>query len=323
MAKRGLGRGLDALMGGSASSEPAAATSDASSSQAASALPALPNGITSDEHGQLWADVSLLKPNPQQPRQEFDEEKLTELTDSIREHGVIESIIVEDAGDGSFYIIAGERRTRAARRAGLERVPVQLRRFSEQKKLEVALIENIQRADLNAIEEAQAYYKLMELGGLTQEQVAARVGKNRATVANAIRLLKLPEDMQSAISQNKLTAGHARALLSVSDSADQRVLFGKIIGNEMSVREAENAAAELNAASKPVSGEKKARGLPATDSRDPDFIALEGQFREALGTKVVIKGSMERGTLVIDYFSHDDLNRLYDIFMHKHENEQS
>lgn len=175
----------------------------------------LPAGIESDDDGQLWVNPSLLKPNPHQPRTEFDEEKLSELAESIREHGIIESIVVEDAGDGSFYIIAGERRTRAARIAGLEKVPVTLRKFSEQKKLEIALIENIQRDDLNDIEEAQAYYKLMELGGLTQEQVAVRVGKNRATVANAIRLLKLPEDMQNALAKGAITAGHARAILSV------------------------------------------------------------------------------------------------------------
>ena len=282
-----------------------------------------PAGITADENGQLWADVALLHPNPHQPRQEFDEEKLRELADSIREHGVIEAIIVEDAGDGSFYIIAGERRTRAARMAGLERVPVQLRRYSEQKKLEIALIENIQRADLNAIEEAQAYYKLMELGGLNQEQVAARVGKNRSTVANAVRLLKLPEDMQAALVQGKLTAGHARALLAVTDSADQRVLFGKILGSGMSVRQAEAAATDMNAGGSAdrtrnaagTDGSAAQKNAPAADTRDPDFAALEGQFRDALGTKVVIKGSMERGTLVIDYFSRADLDRLYNIFI--------
>ena len=283
----------------------------ATTQSVARAAPVLPVGITVDESGQLWADVARLQPNPQQPRQEFDEEKLRELADSIREHGIIEAIIVEDAGNGSFYIIAGERRTRAARMAGLERVPVQLRHYSEQKKLEVALIENIQRADLNAIEEAQAYYKLMELGGLNQEQVAARVGKNRSTVANAIRLLKLPEDMQAALVQGRLTAGHARALLAVNDSDSQRALFGKIVGNGMSVRQAEAYAAELNAGS---AGRVPAKSSPAADTRDPDFAALEGQFRDALGTKVALKGSLERGTLVIDYFSRADLDRLYSIF---------
>lgn len=354
MAKRGLGRGLDALMNDSMPDMHAAALHDESAQEAtdgaeraaeaaaADSAPLtdartavaserdesaqevaesvardttpfpshIPAGITVDESGQLWVDVARLKPNPHQPRQAFDEEKLCELADSIRAHGIIESIIVEDAGDDTFYIIAGERRTRAARMAGMERVPVQVRRYSEQKKLEVALIENIQRADLNAIEEAQAYYKLMELGGLSQEQVAARVGKNRSTVANAVRLLKLPEDMQAALAQGRLTAGHARALLAVNDSADQRVLFGKILGSGMSVRQAETAAAELNAGG----GTKTANPVPVTDTRDPDFAALEGQFRDALGTKVVIKGDMERGTLVIDYFSRADLDRLYDIF---------
>lgn len=318
--KSGLGNGLASLMGG-ASSEAASPLAVAADTPAASAAPAvapqhLPAGITADEQGQLWASPSLLKPNPHQPRQEFDQEKLNELADSIREHGVIESIIVEDAGDGTFYIIAGERRTRAARLAGLDKVPVQLRHFSEQKKLEIALIENIQRADLNAIEEAQAYYKLMELGGLNQEQVAERVGKNRSTVANAIRLLKLPEDMQNAIVQGKLSAGHARALLAVGDATDQRVLFGRIMGDGLSVRQAEAAVAEFAESAKAKKAAKAgAKDSPVPESRDPDFVALEGQFRDALGTKVVLKGNMERGTLQIEYFSRADLDRLYQLMI--------
>ncbi|MCR5724301.1 MAG: ParB/RepB/Spo0J family partition protein, partial [Treponema sp.] len=200
--------------------------------------------------------------------------------------------------------------------AGLTKVPVQLRHFSEQKKLEIALIENIQRADLNAIEEAQAYYKLMELGGLNQEQVADRVGKKRSTVANAVRLLKLPEDMQNAIVQGKISAGHARALLAVSDATDQRVLFGRIMGDGLSVRQAEAAVAEFAENAKAKKNAKPASSTPAApEARDPDFAALEGQFRDALGTKVVLKGDMERGTLVIDYYSRADLDRLYQLMI--------
>jgi len=329
----GLGKGLAALLKESEISEetisaetspaqtesaPASAASEESASKAPSKKAAkskLPAGMESDDDGQLWVNPSLLKPNPHQPRTEFDEEKLAELAESIREHGIIESIVVEDAGDGSFYIIAGERRTRAARIAGLDKVPVTLRKFSEQKKLEIALIENIQRDDLNDIEEAQAYYKLMELGGLTQEQVASRVGKNRATVANAIRLLKLPEDMQSALAKGSITAGHARALLSVKNKDDQRILFGKIIGSGMSVRQAEEAASAINEGAK---AKKAGKDQPKIEvERDPDFANLEQQFRDVLGTKVVLKGSMERGTLNIDYFSRDDLDRLYNIITQK------
>ncbi len=268
----------------------------------------LPEGINVDENGQLWLNVDLLKPNPHQPRKEFEEEALHELADSIREHGILQAITVEDAGDGSFYIIAGERRTRAARIAGLSEVPVQLRKYSEQKKLEIALIENIQREDLNPIEEAEAYYQLMELSGLSQEQVAARVGKNRSTVANAIRLLKLPEDMRNELVQGHITAGHARALLAVKDSADMRILFAKIIGNGMNVRDAEDMARSLNEGA--GNGVKKPKESKE-DNKDPNIKALENEFIEKLGTKVQIKGSMERGSLEIQFFTKDDLNRIY------------
>lgn len=268
----------------------------------------LPEGINVDENGQLWLNVDLLKPNPHQPRKEFEEEALHELADSIREHGILQSITVEDAGDGTFYIIAGERRTRAAKIAGLSEVPVQLRKFSDQKKLEIALIENIQREDLNPIEEAEAYYELMELSGLSQEQVAARVGKNRSTVANAVRLLKLPEDMRTALVQGHITAGHARALLSVKAPADMRILFAKIIGTGMNVRAAEEMARELNEGA--GNGVKKPKESKEAQ-KDPNITALEQQFIEKLGTKVQIKGNMERGSVEIQFFTKDDLNRIY------------
>ena len=316
MAKKfGLGAGLDALMGDSEKeAEKEVLEEGKTEIKVSTKKSKLPKGLSQNENGRLFAEVALLKPNPQQPRVEFDEEALGELADSIKENGIIQPVTIEDAGDGFFYIIAGERRTRAAKIAGLEKVPVQLVKYNDEKKLEIALIENIQRADLNAIEEAQAYYKLMELGGLTQDQVAAKVGKNRATVANAIRLLKLPEDMQAAITQGKLTAGHARALLSVTDKTNQQILFGKIIGQGLNVRQAEEAATTLNEGAKSKK-EKPASAKP--DERDPDFAALEQQFIEALGTKVALKGDMERGLITIDYFSRADLDRLYEIFTGK------
>ena len=315
MAKKGGlgGAGLGALISTAESNEEkkAAEIADVKTEKKSTAKKAkLAKGLSQDENGKLFADVALLKPNPQQPRTEFNQAELDELAASIKENGIIQPITIEDAGDGSFYIIAGERRTRAAKIAGLEKVPVQLVKYNDEKKLEIALIENIQRSDLNAIEEAQAYYKLMELGGLTQEQVAAKVGKNRATVANAIRLLKLPQDMQTALSQNKLTAGHARALLSVEDKTNQQILFGKIIGQGLSVRQAEEAATALNDGAKA----KKEKPAAKSESRDPDFANLEQQFIDALGTKVALKGTFERGLITIDYFSRADLDRLYEIF---------
>lgn len=307
MAKKfGLGNGLDSLLGSPKDDETGKEGSAFSAHRAN-----LPAGIEQDENGKLWVDPDLLKPNPQQPRQEFDKEKLEELADSIKENGVIQPITIEDAKDGTFYIIAGERRTRAAKIAGVKKIPVQLSAYSEQKKLEIALIENIQRADLNPVEEAKAYYKLMELGGLKQEEVAQKVGKNRATVANAIRLLKLPEDIQTALISGQITAGHARALLMVKDKMSMHILFGKIVGQSLSVHQAEVMASEMN---NPRPKEDK-KNSPKAASKDPDLVDVETKMIEKLGTKVQIKGSYEKGSIEISYFSKDDFNRLFDLIV--------
>lgn len=323
MAKKGLGRGLDALMGSApVETKKSAADSKTDSKtekkttlkpKTSSSSVSLPEGIESDANGTLWVDPKKLKPNPHQPRTTFSEEQLNELADSIREHGVLQPVTIEDAKDGSFYIIAGERRTRASLIVGLEKIPVQLKKYSDEKKLEIALIENIQRADLNAIEEAQAYYKLMELSGLTQDDVAKRVGKQRSTVANALRLLKLPEDMQDSLTNGQISAGHARAILSVDSPANQRTLFGKIVGETLSVRKAEELAKSLNEG-RIVKKDKPTVGS-TEDNRDPDIIALEQKFINALGTKVSLKGNLNRGSLVIDFFSRTDLDRIYDILI--------
>lgn len=305
MAKKfGLGNGLDSLLGSSAKEDELAKTENSFQSVKTN----LPAGIEQDEFGKLWINPELLRPNPYQPRQEFDPEQLKELSDSIKENGVIQPVTIEDAKDGTFYIIAGERRTRASRLAGLEKIPVQLSAFSDQKKLEVALIENIQRADLNPVEEARAYYKLMELGGLKQEEVAQKVGKNRATVANAIRLLKLPEDIQNALVGGQITAGHARALLMVKDKMNMHILFGKIVGQGLSVHQTEVMASEINNPQPKIKKNDGAKSL----TRDPDLIDVETQLIQKLGTKVQIKGSYEKGSIEISYFSKDDFNRLFD-----------
>ena len=305
MAKKfGLGNGLDSLLGSSAKEDEPAKTENSFQSVKTN----LPAGIEQDEFGKLWINPELLRPNPYQPRQEFDPEQLKELSDSIKENGVIQPVTIEDAKDGTFYIIAGERRTRASRLAGLEKIPVQLSAFSDQKKLEVALIENIQRADLNPVEEARAYYKLMELGGLKQEEVAQKVGKNRATVANAIRLLKLPEDIQNALVGGQITAGHARALLMVKDKMNIHILFGKIVGQGLSVHQTEVMASEINNPQPKIKKNDGAKSL----TRDPDLIDVETQLIQKLGTKVQIKGSYEKGSIEISYFSKDDFNRLFD-----------
>ena len=302
----GLGRGLDALMG---------SVPDVSNEirqtvhgDACGISANLPAGVTMDENGSLWVETALLKPNPHQPRSEFDAKSLDELADSIREHGILEPIVIEQADEG-FYIIMGERRTRAAKIAGLEKVPVRLGKYDEQKRLELALIENIQRADLNPIEEALAYYNLMQMSDLSQDEVAKRVGKKRPTVANALRLLKLPEDMQKSLIDLQITAGHARALLSVNNPADQRILFGKIVGSALSVREAEALAADYNNGGR-ASGKKVKK---INIRKDPDIAEIEQKFIEIFGTKVILKGNIDKGTIQIDYFSRQDLDRLYNV----------
>lgn len=323
-SKFGLGSGADALFkqmdenesindSFSVNLNEVSSTSSAGSAAESggdSAQRKLPAGLELDDNGQLWVKTELLRPNPYQPRQEFNREQLEELAKSIKEHGILQAVTIEDANDGTFFIIAGERRTRASKIAGLEKIPVQLRKFDDQKKLEIALIENIQRTDLNPIEEAQAYHRLMALSGLSQEEVAERVGKNRSTVANAVRLLKLPEDIQTALVKNEITPGHARALLSVKSQSDMRILFGKIIGSAMTVRDAEKLASEMNG----ESGCSKA-SAPKKVTKDPDLLDTEQKFIEALGTKVQIKGGFDKGTLEISYFSKEDLERIYNLIM--------
>ena len=304
---QGLGKGLDALLEGSS-----VAGFDFESSQNksdGSGPPArhLPAGITADEDGTLWVNPALLKPNPQQPRQFFDEEKLAELTESVRQEGILSPIIIEDAEDGSFYIIAGERRTRAARAAGLEKVPVQLRKYSDTRKLEIALIENIQRTDLNPVEEAEAYLQIMQLEGITQEEVAVKVGKSRSAVANTLRLLKLPENMRVPLASGELSSGHARALLSVQDPASRQLLFKRSSSQGLSVRQAEKLASELNGAT----AAKAASGRKQEQRRDPNYADMEQKFIETLGTKVQLRGSWDKGQLIIDYFSQSDLDRIF------------
>ena len=256
--------------------------------------------------GEVFIALEKLKSNPGQPRKNFDDAELTELADSIRQQGIIQPIIAEEAGDGTYTIIAGERRTRAARLAGLKEAPVILRKYSDEKRMVVSLIENIQRSDLNPIEEAAAYKQLMEAEGLSQDEVSVRVGKNRATVANALRLLKLPQEMQESIRNGELSPGHARAVLSVSGAKPQELLFREIIKKGLSVREAEKQAAAL------ASQNKKAKKA-GKKGRVPELAAMEEKFITRLGTKVVIQGDLKKGTVLIDYYSMEDLDRLYEI----------
>lgn len=300
MAKIGLGKGIDAVFG------------DNDFTQNQREVPEeKKTSLHVSESEILMLSVDSLVPNPYQPRKEFDQAALGELASSIREHGVVEPIIVSSSTDGAFYIVGGERRTRAAKLAGLTEIPAIVKNFTREQMLEIALIENIQREDLNALEEAHAYRQLMELANLGQEEVAKRVGKNRSTVANALRLLKLPEDMQASLSAGLITAGHARAILSIANPQDQRVLFARITGSSLSVREAERQAGELNGDIRPIKNVKKTQEKLKT--RSADIISLEQRFLDTLGTKVLIKGSLNQGSIQIDYYSQDDLDRLYSL----------
>lgn len=254
--------------------------------------------------------LNLIHPNSNQPRKKFNEEALKELADSIKEQGIIQPIIVEKDGD-RYNIIAGERRFRAARITGLFEIPAIIRKYTEAEKLEAALIENIQREDLNAVEEAKAYMQLMTTLNLNQEQVARKVGKKRSTIANSLRLLKLPDDMQSAVIENKITAGHARALLSILNPADMRILYSRILNDTLSVREVEQQASVLNDGKRENTSKK-----PDTQKiADPELSRMEQQFIDALGTKVSVKGSVRKGKIEISYFSLDDLERIYDLLL--------
>lgn len=296
----GLGKGLDALMGETSSSEKEKVSNNTN----------LPKNITQDEHGTLWVNPKFLIPNPRQPRKNFDQKELEDLADSLRENGIVEPIVIEPTDSENFYIIAGERRTRASKIAGLDKVPVRITKYDDQQKLVIALIENVQRSNLNPIEEAQAYYDLMQISNLNQEAVAQKVGKKRSTIANAIRLLKLPEDIQKSLVDGQITPGHARAILLVSNPADQRILFGKILGNSLNVREAEEQAQILN-----NGGRAAVKSTKKEQKKDPDIADIEQKFIEIFGTKVVLKGNLEKGSIQINYFSREDLDRLYNIIV--------
>jgi ParB family chromosome partitioning protein len=317
--KGGLGKGLDALLpggedfgfagGNSGASGAASPAGDQSAAVSGAAQTAAGNAVGPLAGGVVLLPPDKLSPNPDQPRKNFDQTEMEELAESIREHGIIQPIIAADAGDGTYIIIAGERRTRAARLAGLDQIPVIIREYTDEKRMEVSLIENVQRADLNPIEEAAAYKNLMDFSRLSQDELAAKVGKNRSTVANALRLLKLPGEMQKSLEQGEISSGHARAILAVTEKKGQDQLFKEITSKGLSVREAEKRASALNGAQgKDKGGEQKS---PA--KRAPELGAMEEKFIGRLGTKVTIEGDLNKGRIHIEYYSMEDLDRLYEI----------
>lgn len=257
-------------------------------------------GILKDER---YAEIEIekLKPNPLQPRLKFSQESIDELAHSIEESGVLQPLIVVPEGD-HYLIIVGERRWRAAQKTGLKKIPAVIRSMPKIQQLETSLVENLQREDLNPLEIALAYQKLMQELNYTQQEIAEKVGKDRASVANYLRLLKLPKEIQDNLAENKISMGHARALIALEDPQLQISLARQTIQNKLSVRDVERLIHSLKRTS---SGQKSA--IP-----DPDLMALQEEFTRLLGTKISISGNQSRGVIRIHYFSMDDLNRIYE-----------
>jgi ParB family transcriptional regulator, chromosome partitioning protein len=257
-------------------------------------------------------DLDLIEPSNFQPRTNFDEERLEQLAQSIKANGIIQPLLVRKTSDGRYQLVAGERRWRASQRAGLQRVPCVVREIPEDKMLELALIENIQRQELNAIEEAHAYKRLIESLNLTQEMVAQRVGRDRTFITNYLRLLRLPEDIQGLVEAEKLSMGHARALLGVDEADIQRKLAKEIIDKGLSVRQTEKTIKRI------VEGGDVTNSAPAI-KEDPNFRAAEDKLRRRLSSKVHIAVNQKGngGRIEIEFFDDNDLNRIYEMIMGK------
>ncbi len=250
----------------------------------------------------LTLKIIDVEPNPDQPRSNFDKEKLQALADSIKTHGVIEPILVSAENNGMYRIIAGERRWRASKIAGLKEIPAIIKDYDEQQAMEIALVENLQREDLDPIEEAEGYKNLMEAFGMTQDEVAKRVGKSRSAVANSLRLNNLEDKIKKMVSSGELSQGHARTLLGLTDKKARLVVAEMVAKKEMSVRELENLVSSMEKQKKNPSKKK--------NQKDIYFADVEEQLGRALGTKVTIRHGKENGKIIIDYFGKDELERI-------------
>ena len=260
----------------------------------------IPGGSPGERRGVLTVGIEEIRPSPRQPRRHFDDASLEELGESIRSRGVLLPLLVRRDGDG-YLLIAGERRWRAAQRAGLRELPVIVRDVTEPEAFEIALIENIQREDLNAVEEAEAYQRLIEHHGLTQEELAQRVGKDRSTIANAIRLLRLPDSIKEAVASGDLSMGHARALLGLTDDGDLRKAAEKVMREDLSVRQVEELVQRLK-------GKRAHRAR--RDEAGTQLRHLAERLQRKLGAKVDLKDRGGSGALEIRYASHAELDRI-------------
>jgi ParB family chromosome partitioning protein len=287
-ARRALGKGLDALIPGSRRS-----------------TASLTTAVNASGHHEI--NITDIRPNAHQPRKTFGAEKMDELIHSIKEKGIIEPIIVKETGD-KFEIIAGERRFIAAQRAGLKKVPAIIKNVSAMEQLELALIENIIREELNPIEEAFAYKQLMEGFRYTQEQLSDKLGRPRTTVANMLRLLRLPDSLQNYVKSGELSEGHAKILLGIEDRNKQKAVAEQAVKKELSVRELEALLRES------VIKKTKGKEKPEADSASsPEMKNVEKELKFKLGTKVSVKGSYRQGKIEIEYYSKEDFDRILDV----------
>lgn len=279
MAKKGLGKGLDALM------------------------PIEDETVENGNKEFVTVATAFVEPNRKQPRKHFDEEELSALSESVKRYGVLQPITVKDEKNGFYTIIAGERRWRAAKMAGLSEVPVRIVEFSSLEELEVSLIENLQRTDLDPVEEAMGYKRLMEEHSLTQEEVSKKVGKSRSAVANVLRILALPEKVRELLIEKKISAGHAKAILMVNDSKKQELLAERIVSEGLSVRSAESIAAILNS-------EKEKKAPLKKREKTPEVKDLEKSLSDSLGTKVLLEEKKKGGKIEIEYYDKDQLEAI-------------
>jgi len=279
MSKRGLGKGLEAL---------------------------IPKAEHKEKGFVIEMDTESLTPNLFQPRKNFDKEKMEELKESIKKHGIIQPIVVRKMANG-YEIVAGERRLKAAKEIGLKRIPAIIKTFNNEKSLEIALVENIQREDLNPVEQANAFKRLIDEFNLTQQELAEVTGKSRALVANTIRLLKLNPEIQKNISEGKISFGHAKLLLSIEDEEVQRAVCDRIIANDLSVRDTERLIKNIEKAQK-----KQFKVKNITIERFPE---VEGRLRDVLGTKVSILYDGKKGKINIEFYNKEDLRRIVDLLL--------
>jgi len=296
LTKKGLGRGLKAL------------------------IPSVP--LTEDENKDIiqWVDITNIKPNENQPRKKIDQEKLAELAGSIKEHGVVQPIIVRAIAKNNYEIVAGERRWRASQLAGTTKIPVIIKDYTPQQVSEVALIENIQRENLNPIEESRAFKALTEEHNLTQEELSKKIGKSRPYIANSLRLLHLPTELKSLLSEGRISVGHARALLAIEEEELQKSIAYRIIDERLSVRQVEEI---VNQVQEPHSTTNK-DGIQVSKSSkkeaeiDIEINEIEDRLQTYFGTKVQLKYQKGKGKIEINYYSEDELDRLVEIILNEH-----